>query len=169
MTATRVKSWIVRCWSAVGTRTHTWVGATCSGVETVAIIMAPPPLGTRRHLLRALIIQGVTMVEGQGGVRRGEDTRPLAAALHEAHDLAQPLECEQRRWVAGRRTRRCARIVGRTHGECGVGSIREPHDEVRISPLPDPDKRDPLTTERVMRMGDGHRFRRWLGKWGSVL
>jgi len=109
------------------------------------------------------------MVEGPGGVRRGGDTHPLAAALHEAHDLAQPIEGEQRRWVAWRRLRRHARIVSRTHGECGVGPIREPHDEVRISTLADPDQGDPLAAERVMRMGDGHRFRRRLGKWGSVL
>ena len=50
-----------------------------------------------------------------------------------------------------------------------MGPVREPHDEVRIRPLSDPDKCDPLAAERVMRMGNGHRFRRWLGKWGSVL
>jgi hypothetical protein len=100
------------------------------------------------------------MVGGPGGGRRGGDPRPLAAALHEAHDLAQPLEGERRRWVSWRRISRRARIVGRTHGECSVGPIREPHDEVRISTLPDPDKGDMLTAERMMRMGDGHRFRR---------
>jgi len=124
--------------------------------------MEPPPRGTRRHLSLALIIQGVPLVEGHGGVRRGGDPHPLAAALHEAHDLAQPIECEQRRWVSWRRLRRRARIGG-------VGPIREPHDEVRSSPLPDPDPGDPLAAERVMRMGDGHRFRRWLEQWGSVL
>ena len=109
------------------------------------------------------------MVGEHGGGRRGGDPRPLAEALHKAHDLAQPLEREQRRWVSWRRISRRARIVGRTHGECGVGPIREPHDEVRISTLPDADQRDPLAAERMMRMGDGHRFRRRLGKWGSVL
>jgi hypothetical protein len=103
-------------------------------------------------------------VEGHGGVRRGGDTPPLAAALHEAHHLAQPIECEQRRWVWWRCIRQGARIVGRTHSECGVGPIREPHDEVRISPLSDPDQGDALAAERVMGMGDGHRFRRRLGQ-----
>jgi hypothetical protein len=95
--------------------------------------------------------------------------RPLVAVFHEARDLAQPLERKQ--WCSGlwRSRGRRARIVSRTHGEGGVGPIREPHDEVWISPLPDPDQRDPLATERVMWMGDGHRFRRWLGQWGSVL
>ena len=93
---------------------------------------------------------------GPGGGRRAGDTRPLLEALYEAHNLAPPLEREQRRWGAWGRISRRARIVGRTHGECGVRPIREPHDEVRISTLPDPDKRGPLAAERVMRMGDGH-------------
>ena len=96
----------------------------------------------------------------------GGDPCPLAAALHEAHDLAQPIECEQRSWVSWRRISRRARRVGRTHGECGGGPIREPSTEVRISALPDPDTCDPLAAEGVMRMGAGHRFRRLLGKRG---
>jgi len=35
--------------------------------------------------------------------------------------------------------------------------------------VPDPDQRDAVAAQRVIRMGDGHRFRRLLGKWGSVL
>jgi len=84
-----------------------------------------------------LSIRGV--LTGQGGVRGGGDRRLLVAAFHEAHDLAQSSECEQRHRVAWRRIRRRPRIVGRTHGECGVGAIWEPHDKVWISPLPDPD------------------------------
>ena len=144
MTARRVKSWIVCCWSSRGTRTHTWVGATCNGVEPVETIMEPPPMETRRHMLLVLIIRGVITVRGPGGVRREGDTRPLAVAFHEAHNLAQVLECEQRHGVSWRRISWRARIVGRTHGECGVGAIREPHDEVWISPLPDPDQCDAL-------------------------
>ena len=64
---------------------------------------------------------------------------------------------------------RRARIVGRTHGERRVGPIRELDDQVRINTVPDPDQRDALAAQRVIRMGDGHRFRRLLGKWGSVL
>src|SRR5262245_46035674 len=84
------------------------------------------------------------MAEGPGGVRRGGATRPLAAARHKAYDLPQPIECEQGRWVLWRRIRRRARVVSRTHGECGVGPIREPHDEVWISSLPAPDPCDTL-------------------------
>jgi hypothetical protein len=102
------------------------------------------------------------MAEGPGGVRRGGDTRPLAAARHKAYDLPQPIECEQGRWGLWRRIRRRARGVRRTQGECGVGPIREPHAAVRLSPLPDPDQCDALAAKRVMWMGDGHRFRRRL-------
>jgi hypothetical protein len=103
------------------------------------------------------------MVGGPGGGRRGGDPRPLAAALHEAHDLAQPLEGERRRWVSWRRISRRARIVGRTHGECSVGPIREPHDEVGINALADAHDGDALAAQGVMGMGNGHRSRRRLG------
>jgi hypothetical protein len=109
------------------------------------------------------------MVEGPGGIRRGGDTHPLAAARHTAYDLPQPIECKQGRWVMWRRIHRRARGVSRTHGECGVGPIREPHDEVRSSPLPAPDQCDALAAERVRWRGDGHRCRRRLGQWGRVL
>src|SRR2546428_8943351 len=141
----------------------------CGGVETVETTMKPPPTGTRSHMLPALIIRGVTTGGGHRRGRWGGATLPLAAALDEAHDLAQPLECEQRCGVPWGRRRWCTRIIGRTHGERRVGSIREPHNEVRISTLSDPDKDDTLAAEGVMRMGNGHRFRRWLDKWGSVL
>ena len=126
-------------------------------------------MGTRQNMLPALIIRGVTTVAGHGRGQWGGHMCPLATALHKVRDLAQPLEREQRCGGPSRGRGRRARIVGRTHGECGVGPIREPHDEVRISPLPDSNQGDPLAAERVMRMGDGHRFRRLLEKWGSVL
>ena len=81
---------------------------------------------------------------GQGGVRRGGDMRLLAAAFHEAHDLAQSIEREQRHRVSWRRISRRTRIVGRTHGERGVGAIWEPYDKVWISTLPDPDNDNTL-------------------------
>lgn len=100
---------------------------------------------------------------------RGGDTLPLAAALHEARNLAQPLDREQRCGGPWRGRRRRARIVGRTHGECGVGPIRELDDQVWINALPDPDQQDPLAAQWVIWMGDRDGFRRGWGKWGSVL
>jgi hypothetical protein len=52
------------------------------------------------------------MMGGHGGVRRGGDPCPRAAALHEAHALAPSIACEQRHWVSWRRISRRARLVG---------------------------------------------------------
>lgn len=104
-----------------------------------------------------------------GGRWWGGVTLPLAAALEEAHDLAQPGECEQWGGVLRRGNCWCARIVSGAHGERGVGPIREPDDQVWINTVPDPDQQDPLAAQRVIGMGDRDGFRRGLGKWGSVL
>jgi len=95
-------------------------------------------------MLPARIIRGVVPGGEHGGGRRGGATRPLAATLDEAHDLAQPLEREQRCGAPSRGRWRRARIVGGTHGERRVGPIRELDDQVRINALSDPDERDPL-------------------------
>ena len=90
-------------------------------------------------------------------------TLPLAAALHEAYDLAQPLKREQWGGVLWRDGHRCARIVGGTHGERRVGPIWKLDDEVWINTVSDPDHLDPLAAQRVMWMGDRDAFRRCLG------
>ncbi len=51
-------------------------------------------------------------------------------------------------------------IAGETPGDRGVGTIGETHDEVGVGTTPHADDRDLLPVERVMRMGDGYRFRR---------
>jgi hypothetical protein len=93
----------------------------------------------------------------------GGDTLPLAAALHEAPDLAQPREHEQR--GGGPWRGRCwrARLVGRAHGERGGGPIRALDDQVWINALPDPDQPDLLAAQRVIWMGDRDGFRKCLG------
>jgi hypothetical protein len=118
-------------------------------------------------MLPTRIIWGVVLEGEHGSGWRGHT--PAAATLDEAYDLAQPLEREQRGGVPGRGSHRCTRIVGGTHSERRVGPIRELDDEVWINALPDPDERDLLAAQRMMGMGDSHQFRRWLGKWGSVL
>jgi hypothetical protein len=50
-----------------------------------------------------------------------------------------------------------------------MGAVWELDNEVGISPLPDADDRDALAVQGVMGMGDGDRFRKQWGKWGSVL
>jgi hypothetical protein len=130
----------------------------CGIVETVETTMKPPPMGTRPHMLPARIIRGVVPAGEHGGGWRGPT--PAAATLDEAHDLAQPLEREQRGGVPGRDRHRCTRIVSGTHSERRVGPIRELDDEVWINALPDSDERDLLAAQRVMGMGDSHRFRR---------
>ncbi len=111
-------------------------------------------------MLPLLIIRGVTTRGGHGGGRRGRDTLPLAAAFHKTHNLAQPLERKQRCGVPWRGYRWRARVIGRTHGERRVGPIRELDNQVRINTVPDPNQRDTLAAQRVMGMGDGHRFRK---------
>lgn len=131
--------------------------------------MEPPPAGPRRNRFPAPIIRGGTTGREQGGAGRGGDTGVLTAALHQARALAQSLKRAQRCGALSRGRWRRARIVGRTHGERGVGPIRELDDQVWITALPDPDQQDPLAAPWVMWMGDEHRFRRRLGQWGSVL
>ncbi len=111
-------------------------------------------------MLPALIIRRVPPVGRYRGGRRGGTTFLLTAALHEAHDLAQPLKRKQRCGVPWRGSRWRARIVSGTHGECGVGPIRELNDEVRVNALPDSDQHDPLATQWVMWMGDRDGFQR---------
>lgn len=102
-------------------------------------------------------------MRGHGGGQRSRATRLLAAVLHEAYHLAQPGEREQRGGVPWRGSRWDARIVGGTHGECGVGAIWELDNQVRINALPDPDQLDPLAAQRVIGMGNRDGFRRRLG------
>jgi hypothetical protein len=109
-------------------------------------------------MLPARIIRGVVLKGEHGGGGRGHT--PAVATLDEAYDLAQPLEREQRSGVPGRGSHRCTRIVSGTHSECRVGPILELDDEVWINALPDADERDLLAAQRVMGMGDSHRFRR---------
>ena len=89
--------------------------------------------------------------------------------IEEGDHLAEPLEIEQRDDPSRRGGLRGGRIVGPAHCDGGVGAIGQADDEIRIGSPTDADHVDVLAVERMMRMGDGHRFRRWLGKRGSVL
>ena len=81
--------------------------------------------------------------------------------------LAQPVQRQQMRGGLGGRWN--PRVIGRTQREGGVGTVRELDNEVGSSPLSDADNCDALAAQGVMWMGDGDRFRKQWGKWGSVL
>jgi hypothetical protein len=83
--------------------------------------------------------------------------------------LNQPIEGEQMRRARGLPERGQTRVVGAAHGDRGVRAIREPYDEIRVSPSSDADDLNPLAAERVVGMGDGHESRSRLGCGGSVL
>jgi hypothetical protein len=77
---------------------------------------------------------------------------------------AQALQIEQGRgrgswWPGSGRPR----VVGGAHRDGGVGVIGQADDEVGVAAAADADQSEPLTAERVMRMGDGHESQRRLG------
>ncbi len=84
-------------------------------------------------------------------------------AIQQLDHLPEPVELEE----VGSSNREFSiggsRVVGQTHGHSGVGTIRETHDEVWVGTTPNPDDGNLLAVERMMRMGDGYRFPRWLG------
>jgi len=83
--------------------------------------------------------------------------------IEEGDHLAEPLEIEHRDDPSSRGGLWGGRRVGPAHGDGGVGAIGQADDEIRIGSPTDADHVDVLAVERMMRMGDGHRFRRWLG------
>lgn len=104
---------------------------------------------------------------GLVGGPRGGDTPVLSELCDQVGHLAQPVQRQQ--MCGGLYGRWSPRVIGRTQREGGVGPVRELDNEVGISPLPDADDRDALAAQGVMWMGNGDRFRKQLGKWGSVL
>ena len=98
---------------------------------------------------------------GLVGSRWGGDTPLLPEVGEPVGHLAEPVQRQQmhrRLWGS-----RDARVIGRAHREGGVGPIWELDNEVRVSPLSRMDDRYALAAQGVVGMGDGHRFRRWLG------
>jgi len=59
-------------------------------------------------------------------------------------------------------------VVGPAHGNRRMRAIAKADHQVRIGALADTDDFTALTAERVMGMGDGHRFQRRLGYRCSV-
>jgi hypothetical protein len=76
-----------------------------------------------------------------GGLWGGEAPL-LTKVLKQVHNLSQAVECEQMQRAF--RGRRHPGIIRRAHRQGGVGAIRQLHDEVGVSPVPDTDNGDPL-------------------------
>ena len=90
-------------------------------------------------------------------------------AIEEEADLTESVEIQEVFWpgrglVLGR-----GGIVRAAHGDGGMVPVRESDDEIRIEPAAELDDLDPLSAERVMRMGDGDESQGRLGCGGSVL
>jgi hypothetical protein len=89
----------------------------------------------------------------------------VTALIAEVDELTQPLEVQQRQGdLAWRRWELLwAPGVGPAHGNRRVRAIGQAQDQVGIGAAADGDNLTSLATERMMGMGDGHRFQRGLG------
>jgi hypothetical protein len=103
------------------------------------------------------------------GIRAGRTPTVVSHALDELEDLTKAIEIEE----VIRRRRGIAlgwgSIVGAGQGDGGMPSVGESDDEIRINPSAESDDLDPLSAERMMRMGDGDESRRRLGRGGNAL
>jgi hypothetical protein len=97
------------------------------------------------------------------GIRAGREPAVVSHALEELEDLTKAVEIEEvirpRRGIA----LGWGGIVGAAQGDGGMSPVGESDDEIRINPPAGPDDLDPLSAERMMRMGDGDESRRRLG------
>ena len=87
----------------------------------------------------------------------------VSHALDELEDLTKAREVEEvirarRGMVPGR-----GGIIGAAQGDGGMPPVGESDDEIGIKSPAEPNDLDPLSAERVMRMGDGDESRRRLG------
>ena len=144
---------------------QTWAGATTG----IGRRFLQSHKNTSPNDTRALGTTGVILARverGRRGVRdRGRCAgRPSSSdAIEEVEDLTEAVEIEEviRPWrgiVLG-----WGGIVGAAHGDGGMPPVRESDDEIRIESPAEPDDLDPLSAERMMRMGDGDESRRRLG------
>ena len=102
------------------------------------------------------------------GIRAGRTPTVVGHALEELEDLTKAVEIEEvirpRRGIA----LGWSGIVGSAQGDGGMPPVRESDDEIGIDSPAEQDDLDPLSAERMMRMGDGDESRRWLARGGSA-
>jgi len=113
------------------------------------------------------------------GVHQLQDKKLAVASLIRSFQLTllrNPLSHvpqarqQEQRWLCGvgiNEDGPC--VIGQTGGNSCVIAIRQANDEVGISSSPDTNERQTLSVQRVVRMGDGDPFLRWVVKGGSVL
>ena len=93
------------------------------------------------------------------GRRMPRVSSPVIEELEHQAEAAEIQEVIRRREIPLVRSE----IIGAAQANGGVPSIRESDDEIRINSPAEPDDLDPLSAERMMRMGDGDESRRRLG------
>ena len=90
-------------------------------------------------------------------------------AIEHLEDLTEAVEIEE---VIGPRRQLILRrreIIGAAQGDGGMPPVGESDDQIRINSPAEPNDLDPLSAERMMRMGDGDEIRRRFGTGGSAL
>ena len=96
-------------------------------------------------------------------IRAGRTPPVVSHAIDELEDLTKAVEVEEvirpRRGIA----LGWGGIVGAAQGDGGMPPVRESDDEIRINSPAEPNDLDPLSAERMMRMGDGDESRGRLG------
>ena len=87
----------------------------------------------------------------------------LGQTIEQLDDPTQAIEVEHMlRCHCARNLRRCI-VVGAAEGDGGVTPVRGHDDEVRIVPSANSDDLDTLAPKGMMRMGNGHKSRKWSG------
>ena len=96
-------------------------------------------------------------------IRAGRAPTVVSHVLEELEDPTKAVEIEEvigpRRGIA----LGWGGIVGAGQGDGGMPPVRESDDGIRINSPAEPNDLDPLSAERMMRMGDGDESRRRLG------
>lgn len=93
----------------------------------------------------------------------------LEVAVEEPEDLTEAVEIQEVSRRRGGSGLGRSEIIGAAQRNGRMPPIRESDDEIRINSAVEADDLDPLSAERMMRMGDGDEFRDWLGQRGNAL
>lgn len=87
----------------------------------------------------------------------------MADEINELDDLTQTVKVQQVHRGGWGIVIQWSSVIGQTHRNSGVETVRQPNDEVRVSTPADAHDFNLLAVKRMMGMGDRHQFRRLLG------